>query len=233
MPDGPLILVPGLLCDEALWREQATALAGRTRVAVSDAPRRGATVAAMAEALLDGAPPRFALAGLSLGGYVALEAVRRAPGRVARLALLDSSARADTAEQSARRRQLMALAADGGFAEVVRALAHAFVHPGRRDDSVLLGQVAAMAGRVGCEAFLRQQRAIIGRRDQRDALGAIACPTLVLCGRDDALTPPALSEELAAGIPGARLVLVDRCGHLSTLERPHAVNAALRDWLTA
>lgn len=227
----PLLLVPGLLCDRALFRAQVDALGGSTEVGVTTAQARHDSIAATVAEILAAAPPRFALAGLSMGGYVALELVRTAPERVTRLALLDTTARPDAPEQTTRRRDLMALVAQGRFGEVCGALARSFIAPSRHADEVLLGAIVAMAERVGAEAFLRQQRAIIARRDQRDTLPAIRCPTLVLCGREDTLTPPPLAEEIAAAIPGAELRLLDGSGHLSPMEAPEAVSAALRAWL--
>jgi pimeloyl-ACP methyl ester carboxylesterase len=189
------------------------------------------SMAAMAQRVLAGAPPRFALAGLSMGGYVAQEIVRRAPERVTRLALLDTSARADTPELTARRRGLIELSQKGQFKGVTPRLLPLLIHPDRLGDEAFTATVMDMAERVGKAGFLRQQTAIMGRPDGRGDLGRIACPTLVLCGRQDALTPPALHEELAALIPGARLVVVEHCGHLSTLERPEEVDEALRRWL--
>ena len=188
-------------------------------------------MAGMARGVLDAAPERFALAGLSMGGYVSLEIMRQAPGRVEALALLDTSARPDTPEQAEARLALVGLARAGGFDEVWRGLLPKVVHPDRVDDPGLRTAVGEMAHAVGAGGFERQERAIIGRPDSRPGLPVISCPTLVLCGRDDALTPPHLHEELADGIPGARLIQIDHCGHLSTLERPEAVTRAMRAWL--
>lgn len=225
-----LILLPGLLCDARLWAAQTEGLADVADVVVADMTRDD-TMAGMAERALAVAPDRFALAGLSMGGYVALEIMRRAPGRVERLALLDTGARADTPEHMARRRDLMALAERGEFEAISPKLLPVFVHPDRLADAALVADIAGMADAVGKDAFLRQQRAIMGRPDSRPGLLDIACDTLVICGREDALTPPELSEEMASLIPGALLVMIDHCGHLSTMERPQTVNAELRAWL--
>jgi pimeloyl-ACP methyl ester carboxylesterase len=149
-----------------------------------------------------------------------------------RLALLDTTARADSAEQSARRRGLIELAEKGEFKGVTPRLLPVFLHPSRLTDTPLTDAVTAMAERVGKDAFLRQQRAIMGRPDGRQSLPAIRCPTLVLCGWEDQLTPLDLSEEIAALVPGARLAVVENCGHLSTMERPWEVSVELRQWLT-
>ena len=226
----PLVLLPGLLCDDALWREQGAALGDIADTTVADLTRDD-SMDAMARRVLAAAPVRFALAGLSMGGYLAQHIARMAPERVSRLALLDTSARADTPEQTSRRRGLIELAEKGEFKGVTPRLLPQFLHPDRLKDEALTRDVMAMTERVGKDAFLRQQRAIMGRVDSRPHLPQVDCPTLVLCGRGDALTPLELSEEIATLIPGARLEVVDRCGHLSTMERPDEVNAALRRWL--
>lgn len=229
----PLVLVPGLLCDERLWGYQAEGLADLADpVLVPDVTGHD-SVQGMASAVLEEAPERFALAGLSMGGYVALEVVRQAPERVEALALLDTSARPDTPEQTKTRLALVELARSGRFDQVWRTLLPKIVHPDRVEDPEMVAAVEGMSLFVGPEAFERQQRAIIGRPDGRGDLPGISCPTLVLCGRDDALTPPPLHEELAEGIPGASLRMVERCGHLSTLERPEEVTDIMRGWLEA
>lgn len=227
---APLILVPGLLCDAALWAPQAAALADLADARVADVTQDD-SVAGMAGRILAGAPPRFALAGLSMGGYVALEIMATEPQRVERLALLDTSARADAPEQKRRRQGLIDLAGRGQFKGVTPRLLPMLIHPSRLEETALTAIVMEMAERVGKDAFLRQQRAIMGRRDQRGLLPSIQVPTLVVCGEDDALTPLELSRELAAGISTSRLAVVPACGHLSTIERPDPVNAALRRWL--
>jgi pimeloyl-ACP methyl ester carboxylesterase len=226
----PLILLPGLLLDEALWTPQRAALADIADMTVADLTQDD-SMKAMARRVLDGAPPRFALAALSMGGYVAFEIMRQASGRVDRLALLDTSARPDTPEQTANRRNLMAMCEQGEFKGVTRRLLPQWIHPARVDDKILAETVMSMTARVGRDTFLRQQTAIIGRVDSRPGLSRIQCPTLVLCGHDDKATPVELHREIAADIPNARLVVVPECGHLSPLERPEAVNAALRSWL--
>ena len=157
--------------------------------------------------------------------------MRQAPERVTRLALLDTSARADTPEQTARRRGLIELSEKGEFKGVTPRLLPLLIHPARHEDKPLTDLVMGMAERVGKDAFLRQQKAIMGRPDGREDLRRITCPTLVLCGRQDALTPLALHEEIAGLVPGAKLVAVEDCGHLSTMEKPVTVTAALARWL--
>jgi pimeloyl-ACP methyl ester carboxylesterase len=187
----------------------------------------------MARRVLAEAPPgRFALAGLSMGGYVAQAILREAPERVERVALLDTSAMADTPEQSTRRRGLIDLAEKGDFKGVTPRLLPLFVHPDRLSDKPLTDAVMAMTERVGKDAFLRQQRSIMGRPDNRPNLPKIDCPALVICGRQDQMTPLSWNEEIAGLIPGARLEIIENCGHLTTMERPWETSVAMRQWLT-
>jgi pimeloyl-ACP methyl ester carboxylesterase len=226
----PTVLVPGLLCSARLYGEQIAALWRFGPVTVAD-HTRDETMEAIAGRILAVAPPRFALAGLSMGGYIALAMTRQAPERVGRLALLDTSARPDTPQQTERRRAQIALAEGGRLGEVAETLYPLFVHADRRDDQALKHTVVTMAEETGAEAFVRQQKAIMTRPDSRPLLPAIKCPTLILVGDGDQLLPPPISQEMAAGIAGSRLVVVPDCGHLSTLERPEAVNRALVEWM--
>jgi pimeloyl-ACP methyl ester carboxylesterase len=225
-----VVLVPGLMCDEALYEEQVAALADLAELVVSDVSR-GASIAEMAGAVLDVAPERFCLLGLSMGGYVVFEVLRQARERADAVALLDTSARLETSQQTARRRELIALGQEQGFAAVLEDLWPAEVAPSRLGDGALRQRFDAMAGRFGLDVFVRQQEAIMARVDSRPELRRIQCPTLVLCGRDDVITPVDGHEEMAAEIPGARLVVLDDCGHLSTWEQPEAVTAEMRRWL--
>jgi pimeloyl-ACP methyl ester carboxylesterase len=226
----PLVLVPGLLCSARLYGPQVAALWPFGPVIVAD-HRRDATMETIAFRILADAPPRFALAGLSMGGYIAFAMLRLAPERIVKLALLDTSARPDLPEQKEARAKLIAMAEAGKLNDVVDMLAPRFLHPSRINDETLRGTVRAMADETGVEAFVRQQKAIMARPDSRPLLGAIKCPTLVLVGDGDELTPPALAQEIAAGIGGSTLTVVPDCGHLSTLEKPDTVNAALAAWL--
>ena len=225
-----LLLVPGLLCDAALWQHQRMHLTDWAEITIADTTGHE-TMADIAKALLVNAPEHFALAGLSMGGYVALEIMSQAQERVTKLALLDTSARADTKEKTEGRNVLIQLSREGKFKEVIRRLLPLLVHPDRMADYQLTNAISSMSERVGPEAFLRQQTAIMTRPDSRDDLQRIKCPALVLCGRQDALTPLQLHEEMAAMIPNARLAIIEDCGHMSTMERPQAVTALLRDWL--
>jgi pimeloyl-ACP methyl ester carboxylesterase len=225
-----VVLVPGLCASPRFYAPQLGELWRFGPVTIAE-HRRDDSMSAIARRILAAAPPRFALVGHSMGGYIALEIMRQAPARVARLALLDTAARADTPEQTERRRGLIALAEGGRFGEIADLLFPVLVHPSRRNDRELLERSREMAEDTGAEAFVRQQKAIISRPDSRPSLGAIRCPTLVLVGDSDQLTPPERAEEIAAGIQGSRLVIVAECGHMSALEQPAAVTRALTQWL--
>jgi len=227
----PLVLLTGLLCDAELWRHQLDTLADIAEISVPDLTVDD-RLGPMAQRVLGEAPEMFALAGLSMGGYVALEIMRQAPDRVTRLALLDTSAQPDSHEVTAHRQSLIDLTEKGQFKGVTPRLLPLLIHPDRLDDRALTEAVLGMAERVGKDAFLRQQRAIMGRPDSRRDLGLIHCPTLVLCGRQDERTPLAASQEMAEKIPNASLVVIEDCGHLSSMERPRAVTAVLRYWLS-
>jgi pimeloyl-ACP methyl ester carboxylesterase len=227
-----LVLVPGLLCSAALWAPQVAALGDVADMMIAEHMRHD-TMAGIAGSVLDAAPDRFALAGLSMGGYIAYEIIRQAPERVTRLALLDTGSRADTPERKEQRLRRNALAQREGAGAVQDELMPLLIHKDRLADEELVGRIRQMAVDIGLDGLLRQHAALMGRPDNRPFLSSIRCPTLVLVGREDALTPVELSQEIAAAIPGARLEIIPHCGHLSTLEQPEAVNRALRGWLTA
>lgn len=225
----PTVCLPGLLCDAALWRPQIDALADVVAPMVADLTLDD-TIPAMARRVLASAPARFALVALSMGGYVALEILRQAPERVTRLALFDTSARADTPERADVRRAGMASLERGRFVGITRALLETLVHPAHTSGPVAEA-LRTMAARVGRDAFLRQQRAILGRIDSRPGLGGIRVPTLVAVGDGDRLTPLRDAEEMVGLIPHARLHVFARCGHLPALEWPDETAALLRAWL--
>lgn len=228
---APVILIPGLLCDALLWAPQIVALADVARCWVPDHARHD-TVADIAHSILTQAPfAQFSLAGLSMGGYVALEIMRQAPSRVERLALLDTSPLPDTPEGTKARHDLIALWASRGADAVITAMLPKLVRPDARHDPMLGALVRTMALNTGYDGFVAQQTAIMHRPDSQATLASIACPTLVLCGAQDVLTPPDLHTDMARQIPGAQRVLVENAGHLSTLEQPQAVSDALRTWL--
>jgi len=233
VPKLGLVLVPGLLCDALLWTDQIEALGTEFKCWVADHARSETMAGVAADVLRDAPFERFALAGLSMGGYIALEIMRQAAYRVDRLALLDTSARADTPEQLERRKGLIALARRGRFIGVTHAMLPLFIHPSRLKDEKLVATVKKMAKNTGRNGFIRQEEAIMSRADSVALLPTISCPSLVLCGRQDAVAPLDRHEEMANGIPGATLVVIEECGHLSTLERPAEVSEALKRWLSA
>jgi pimeloyl-ACP methyl ester carboxylesterase len=185
----------------------------------------------LAEAVLAAAPAQFALAALSMGGYVAFEILRRAPHRVLRLALFDTRARLDPPDSRQRRLDMIDIARRGGFAKLPPQMLAGLVHPDHVGDPAIADAVLGMAGRIGAQAFIRQQTAILGRPDSLPGLAAITQPTLVVGGRQDGITPPEMLAEIAGTIPTARLVIVEEAGHLTPLEQPQAVSALLRYWL--
>ena len=189
------------------------------------------SIPGLAERLLADAPKRFALAALSMGGYVAFEVLRRAPERVERLALVDTTPKADRPEQTERRRMLVALAKAEGIRAVLPHLIPGFLAPHHRDDPALVEIITGMAEEVGVGGFTRQQHAILGRVDSTPDLARIGCPAAVIVGEHDQLTPPAGAAEMAAAIRGATLTVIPDAGHLSPLENGAAVAAAMRAWL--
>jgi pimeloyl-ACP methyl ester carboxylesterase len=229
---APTLLIPGLLCTPAFYERQLPALRRHGPVTLANHTAH-ASMADIARAILSGAPPRFCLAGHSMGGYIAFEILRQAPQRVARLALLSTAATPETPELSERRRGLIALAQGGKFDRIAPTLFPLQVHESLRQDAALLEAVAAMARDTGPEAFVRQQTAIMGRADSRPTLAAIGCPTLVLVGEADQITPPERAREIAAGIKGSELVVLEGCGHMCAMEKPQQVEDALVRWLRA
>lgn len=229
MPE-PLVLIPGLSCTAALYGPQWPALAPGRTILVAD-HANDESLSAIATRLLAAAPERFALCGLSMGGYVAFEIMRQAPERVTRLALLDTSAKPATPETNIPREQMIALAEKGAFDNVTTLLWQRLVAPNRLTDEPLRLLVRQMADDIGADGFIRQQRAIMGRPDSRPGFGVISVPTLVLVGEEDVITPIAEAQEMAAGIGKAKLVVLPGSGHLSTLEAPEAATRELLTWL--
>ncbi|WP_375157179.1 alpha/beta fold hydrolase [Bradyrhizobium sp. RDT46] len=226
----PILLVPGLASSARIYAPVIPALWRLGPVMIANHIRDD-NMADIAARVLSEAPPRFALAGHSMGGYIALEIMRRAPERVMKLALINTQARPDTPEATARRRGLMERARRGELRAIREESFPELVHPSRRDDAGILELVHAQDEDVGVEGYLRQQAAIIARVDSRPSLSAISCPTLVLTGDADNTIPNAFSKEMAEAIAGARLVILDRCGHLPQAEQPDATARALTEWL--
>lgn len=225
-----ILLLPGLLNDASLFTDQVAALSTRGVVEVGDLTTAG-TIPEMAASVLKAASAeRFVLLGLSLGGYVAFEIMRQAPGRVTGLVLMDTTARPDTAEATAKREELIKLAATDLDA-VTEQLLPRLSHPELMNLPTVRGVIQSMASSLGKEVFVRQQRAIMARPDSRPTLATITCPTLVICGRDDLITPPELATEIADGIRHAKLSIIEHCGHLATLDQPAEVSRLLVDWI--
>lgn len=229
VPMTPTVLVPGLLCSSEIFAAQIPQLWSSGAVTVAST-LEGEGIAETAASILRDAPPRFALAGISMGGYLCLEIMRQAPSRVLKLALIDTSARPDTIEQTDARLQALAHAKTGFMATALLSLSN-LLHPRRRGDPDLLDIMLRMARAVGFQGYRRQQRIAISRPDSRPSLSAIQIPTLVLVGECDPLTPVACSQEIASAVRGAALKVVPECGHLSPIEQPEQVSDALRQWI--
>ncbi|WP_348670974.1 alpha/beta fold hydrolase [uncultured Paracoccus sp.] len=225
-----LILIPGLLNDADLWRDQVAGLSDVARPVVADITR-GETLAELAAQVLSLADDRFAMAGFSLGGIVAQDIMRITPGRVTHLALLDTTMLADRPDRAAERQRLIALArSPGKFHGFGEKLLETYLAPQNLSNATMAARVRGMTERLGPEVFVRQS--LIDRPDSRATLRWLRCPVLVLCGEHDALTAPALHRDMAVEIPDSRLVIVRDAGHLTPIEQPEAVNAALRQLLS-
>lgn len=234
-PSESLVLVPGLVCDKAVWRGQITELSGRWNVHVAS-HGLSSSLAAMAERLLADAPPRFALAGHSMGGRVALEVLARAPERVTRLALLDTGFEAlapgEAGERErAGRYRLRDLARREGMLALGREWAVGMVHPDRLADAAFMDGIHQMIARAPLAQFEAQIEALLARPDRSALLPTIRIPTLVLCGNEDSWSPIGRHAEMVRRIPGSVLAAIPHCGHMSTMEQPAAVNRAMRVWL--
>lgn len=222
-----IFLLPGLLCDAQIWSHQSAALREFAEIVIPDF-RFARSIPAMAQLVLDGAPERFSVAGHSMGGRVALEVFRMAPDRVERLALLDTGIHARRPGEEAGRQELIELARREGMEAVAARWLPGMLHP---DHRALLAPLTEMVKRSTPESFENQQRALLDRPDARTVLSAIHCPTLVLCGREDAWSPVGQHEEIAASISGSKLAVIEECGHMSPVEQPAAVTNALRNQL--
>jgi pimeloyl-ACP methyl ester carboxylesterase len=232
-----VVLVPGLMCDATVWRHQIAALGAGRHIQIAEHALSD-SLETMAERLLDEAAPRFALAGHSMGGRVALEVMARAPERVSRLALLDTGyealARGEAGErEKAGRYRLLEMARREGTLAMATDWARGMVHPSRLTDSVLMDAIHSMIAAAGVAKFEAQIRALLERPDRTGLLKALRLPTLVLCGADDSWSPLPRHEDIARHVPGSRLVAVPDCGHMSTMEKPEAVTTALLDWLNS
>lgn len=231
MPRSPLVLLPGLLNTQRVYEHQVEALQDIADIVVPELWHDD-TIGAMAETALAAAPPTFALCGFSMGGYVAFEIFRRAPTRVERIALIDTQAAPDSPESRTRRQAFIEQTRLGRFHGVHPTLLPQIIHPTRLKDMAVTQPILDMAKEIGGDGFVRQQQAILGRPDSRPLLVEIEVPTVVIVGRQDMATPLPRSQQMAADIANAQLVIIEECGHVSPLERPAEVSAALRRWLT-
>ena len=225
-----LVLVPGHLCDARLWEHQVRHLGEIADIHIAETMRDD-SMALIAARLLDHAPPTFCLAGLSMGGMICMEVMRQAPERVERLALLDTNAMPDTGDRAAARAAMVEQARSGDLQGLVDGFLDLTLPPERRHDASLVEPVRAMMEEVAEICLEEQVRALSDRPDSVPDLAGYALPVLLICGRQDRLTPLTWHEEMARLIPGARLAVIEECAHMSTMERPHTVTALLRDWL--
>ena len=226
-----LVFLPGLAADAAMWQQQLEAMPAQLHAVVSDAHSRHASLSEMAAVLLQEREGELILCGASMGGMLAMEVVHQAPQRVKALALLGTSARPETEAMRALREAAITLFEQGRVDEVLQANLPLAFHPGRVKDLLLQQSYLDFVLRAGAQQLIRQNRAVMARPDARLHLPAVACPTLVMCGDADQLTPPECSREIAQLIKGAEFVLLHQCGHMLTMERPAEVNAALLRWL--
>ena len=236
MTKTPLLLVPGLLCSPRLFAPQVAALADVAELVVPDWRKAPLSIfdtwGKTARWVLDHAPAeQFALAGLSLGGMIAVEIMQVAADRVTKLALLDTGMRSQTSTEQAIRRARIRLANEGHFELVLGLQMSRFIPAYRLPDKALVDEVTAMCTETGVEIYKRQEELAAVRVDRRPDLPKIKCPTIVVCGRDDAATPLFMSEEMTAAITGSELIVIEQCGHLITMEKPDETNAILRKWL--
>lgn len=226
-----LVLLPGLAANAAMWRGQIDALADPWQPAVADVNSHHDTIEAMAGALLARHAGDLVLCGASMGGIVAMEAARQAPQRIRALALLGTNARPETDDMRALREGAIELFAKGQVREVIAPNVALAFHPDQAQDATLTSAYLEFVLGAGAAQLIRQNRAIMARPDARPHLPKLRCPTLVMCGDADQLTPPECSHEIATLVPGAELVMVPRCGHMLTMEKPGVVNATLKSWL--
>jgi len=226
-----IVLLPGLACDAALWREQLPALGAAHRVAVTDVHQRHASLPEMARALLREHDGELVLVGSSMGGMLALHAHREAPHRIRAMALLSTTAQPDTPELIQLRSDAIVEFEQGRAELVLRANAMWAFHPVHATDEARVDDYVNQVLRVGAAQLIAQNRAVMARADMRPWLADVRCPVLVACGDADLLTPLALSQEIAQAIPQARLEVIAQAGHLMTWEQPERVNRTLLQWL--
>ncbi|MEO6015348.1 MAG: alpha/beta hydrolase [Devosia sp.] len=228
----PFLLIPGLNCDARVYSHATQVLWPFGPVTIAN-HQTGNSVGAMAEAILTVAPERFALGGFSMGGYVAFEILRQAPQRVLKLALIDTTARPDAAEATENRRRNSALVQGGKFSAVIEQSFPTSFHPDHVMDADFYSIHRAMSASNGPEIYVQHQQAIMARPDSRPDLARITIPTQIIVGEGDQVTPPEMAKEMHEGVSGSRLAIIPRAGHMSLIEQPDLVNAALKEWAAA
>lgn len=228
-----LVFLPGLAADAVMWRHQMGAMPAHLNPVVTDVHSRYANLPDMAAALLREHSGDLILCGASMGGMLAMEVVHQAPQRIAALALLGTNARPETDAMRSLRETAIGMFEQGQAEDILKANLPLAFHPSRADDSALLQSYLDFILQAGTAQLIRQNRALMTRPDARLHLGTVCCPTLVLCGDSDQLTPPECSREIVQLIKGAEFTLMPQCGHMLTMERPTEVNAALLAWLAA
>lgn len=228
-----LVFLPGLAADAVMWRHQMGAMPAHLNPVVTDVHSRYANLPDMAAALLREHSGDLILSGASMGGMLAMEVVHQAPQRIAALALLGTNARPETDAMRSLRETAIGMFEQGQAEDILKANLPLAFHPSRADDSALLQSYLDFILQAGTAQLIRQNRALMTRPDARLHLGTVCCPTLVLCGDSDQLTPPECSREIVQLIKGAEFTLMPQCGHMLTMERPTEVNAALLAWLAA
>jgi pimeloyl-ACP methyl ester carboxylesterase len=224
----PVVFLPNLLGDGAMWQHQFSFLKDIAECSAADVARHD-RMDALAREVLETAPPEFGLVGLSFGGFVAMEVMRQAPERVLKLCLIDTTARPESQAQKDYRQGQLARAANGQYDHVISGMLPMLISQLR--DTNLVHTITTMAHRVGRHSFCNRVKALIDRVDSRPLLPTIRCPVHVIAGLQDAITPPDIQEEMVDSIPKARLALIPDCGHLSPVERPEVVTRLLRNWL--
>lgn len=231
-----LLLLPGLVCDEAIWQHQASRF---SKIATVKIPDYGASdsLEKMAQVVLQDAPERFAVAGHSMGARIAFEILRRVPERVESLAILDSGYRPRATGEAGERERadrfaLLDVAQSQGMRAMAREWIPKIVHPARLSDEALINSIIEMIDRKTADIFAAQINALLERPDAAPVLSSLRCPTMILCGREDLWSPLAGHREMAELVPQSKLVIIENCAHMAPMERPEEVTSALHDWLT-
>jgi len=227
-----LLLLPGLMCDAAVWQAQIEAFDAGYDIRVPDFSALE-SMEAMADAVLALTDGPFAMAGHSMGGRVAMQVLGRAPQRVQRAALLDTGAHIAPPDEAMRRQALLDIAEADGIEAVIQAWLPPMIAPGRQDDAVLWNAIADMLRRAGVETLKRQVRALLNRPDGFAPLAQARCPVAFIVGRQDGWSPPEQHVQMQARTPGSTLTIIEDSGHMAPMEAPAAVNLALKRWLNA